>query len=174
MPARFPYKPLMTAEASEPQPEPEIQPGCQLLVQKPGDRYVWALGDSYILKQRIYESGCEVEVLNADFVSGKLEQKQGISPIPETELYWREGDRFFAIQRRIEGNTLDKILGQLASGDIARIGHQVGQYILHFKTITSQYMARLDGRPVNDFRLFKPPPDPSYGEYSVCVSDNDL
>ncbi|KAK6955755.1 hypothetical protein Daesc_003399 [Daldinia eschscholtzii] len=174
MPARFPYKPLMAAEASEPQTQPDVQPGCQLLVQKPGGRYVWTLGDTYILKQRAYEPGCEVEVLNADFASENLEQEQGIPPIPETELAWREGDRFFVIQRRIEGDALDKILGQLASGDIARIGRQVGQFLLHLKSITSQHMERLDGRPVNDFRLFKPLPDPSYGEYSVCVSDSDL
>ncbi|KAI1659296.1 kinase-like protein [Daldinia decipiens] len=170
MPARFPFIPLLKTETET----SKSQPGCQLLVQKPGDRSIWALGASYILKHRPYHSGCEIEIQNAEFARKRLGERQDMPSIPKTELHWRDGDRYFVIERRIEGESLDNALPRLTQQDLARIGHQVGQYLLNFKTITQSRTARLDGRVVNDWRLFKPLPDSSSGDYLICATDSDL
>ncbi|KAI1801427.1 kinase-like protein [Daldinia bambusicola] len=174
MPARFPYKPLIATEASESQAQPDVQPGCRLLAQRPGGRYTWALGDSYILKDRRYEPGAEVEIQNASFVAGGFAGRLDLPQIPQVEVCWRDGDRFFIVQRRVEGESLEHALPTLGPDDIARIGDQVGQSLLHLKIFISAVMAKLDGRPVDDFRLLKPLPDSSSGSYSVCRSDSDL
>ncbi|KAF3070969.1 hypothetical protein GL218_00343 [Daldinia childiae] len=172
MPARFPFTPLLKTETSKSQSD--SQPGCQLLVQKPGDRGVWALGTSYILKHRPYTPGCEIEIQNADLVRRRLGERQGMPPIPKTELHWRDGDRYFTMESRIKGESLDNALPSLTQEDLTRIGQQVGQYLLGLKTITLPHTARLDGRLVNDWRLFKPLPDSSSGDYLVCTTDSEL
>ncbi|KAI0130798.1 kinase-like protein [Daldinia grandis] len=168
MPNHVAYTPPTEIKTSQ------SQPGCQLLIQKPGDCGIWALGASYILKHRPSYPGCGIEIQNTDFVRSRLKKRQGIPPIPKTELCWIEGDRYFTIERRVEGESLNNAFPRLTQQDLARIGQQVGQYLLDLKTITLLHTARLDGRVVNDPRLFKPLTDPSSGDYSVCATDIDL
>ncbi|KAI0852033.1 hypothetical protein F5Y00DRAFT_258990 [Daldinia vernicosa] len=55
--------------------------------------------------------------------------------IPKTELHWTEGHRYFTIESRIEGESLNNALPRLTQQDLAHIGQQSGQYLLHLKTI---------------------------------------
>ncbi|KAI1471242.1 kinase-like protein [Daldinia caldariorum] len=174
MPARFQCKPLVAPEASESQAQLDAQPSCRLLAQKPGGRFTWALGDGYTLKERRYEPGCEVEVANISFIMGGFAGRLDTPQVPEVELSWRDGDKFFIVQRQVEGESLEDALPTLGPDDIARIGYQVGQYLLHLKIFISPVMAKRDGRPVNNFHLLKPLPDSSSGSYSVGTSDSDL
>ncbi|KAI1084790.1 kinase-like domain-containing protein [Whalleya microplaca] len=168
--ARFPDNTFATKpEQSEPQPTGNSSPSCQLLVAKAGGRDMWALGSRYILKKRGFYPGSEVEVQNTDFAAEKT-----TGQVAKVVASWKENDRFFLIQERIEGEPLEDALPNLSQEDIARIGRQVGEFLRQFRNITSPTMQMLDGRPVIDRRLFKPLPASSDAGYSVCTSDADV
>ncbi|KAI2631835.1 kinase-like protein [Hypoxylon sp. NC1633] len=166
MPARFPDKTMAT------QPQgPDPPPSCQQLVKKAGSRQVWALGSRYVLKDRVYYPGSEIEVRNSDFAADRISGY----PFPSIAHSWREGDRFFIMQARLDGVPLEEALPRLSQQDLQRIGHQVGQYLLQLRRYHSPQTHMLDGRPVVDRRLFKPLDSNLAGNnYSVCTTDDEL
>ncbi|KAI0006959.1 kinase-like protein [Xylariaceae sp. FL0662B] len=170
MPARFPDKTVLTKpKSAEPQAERNAPPSCQLLVEKAGGRDIWALGSKYILKNREFYPGSEIEVANTNFAAEKTAGR-----VAKIVTSWRESNRFYLIQERIDGEPLEDALPNLSRADIARIGRQVGEFLLQLRTITSPTMQMLDGRPVIDRRLLKPLPGNSKAGYSVCTSDADV
>ncbi|OTA57147.1 kinase-like protein, partial [Hypoxylon sp. EC38] len=94
--------------------------------------------------------------------------------VPKIVASWIEGDRFFTIQERIEGESLEDALPKLTQEDLARIGKQVGEFVIELRSITSSQMQMLDGRAVIDRRLFKPLPGSINTLYSVCTSDDQV
>ncbi|KAI0142313.1 kinase-like protein [Hypoxylon sp. NC0597] len=170
MPARFPDKTFLTQPgAAEPQPQSNAEPSCKLLVTKPGGRSVWSLGSKYILKERGYYPGSELEVTNTNFIANKAKGR-----VPRIVASWREGDRFFSVQERIEGEPLEDALPKLTKEDLARIGKQVGEFIIELRSITRPQMQMMDGRPVIDRRLFKPLPGSAHASYSICTSHDQV
>ncbi|KAI1139992.1 kinase-like protein [Hypoxylon sp. FL0543] len=170
MPARFPDKTFLTnPEAAEPQPQPDAAPSCRLLVRKPGGRNVWSLGSRYVLKDRGYYPGSEVEISNTNLAAVEIEDV-----VAKILTSWTEGNRFFTIHERIEGEPLEDALPKLTREDLARIGGQVGQYMIRLRNITARHMNMIDGRPVVDRRLFKPLPASSTATYSFCTSDEEV
>ncbi|KAI0385419.1 kinase-like protein [Hypomontagnella monticulosa] len=170
MPARFPDTTFLTQPATaEPQPESDAAPSCRLLVAKPGGRAVWALGSHYILKDRGYYPGSEIEVQNTNFAA---EQTEG--PVAKIVVHWKEDNRFFLVQERIDGEPLEDALPKLTQDDIAHIGRQMHDYLDQLRHITSPQMQMLDGRPVIDRRLLKPLPAPTSTPYTVCTSQAEL
>ncbi|KAI1373829.1 kinase-like protein [Hypoxylon crocopeplum] len=170
MPARFPDKTVVAKpKTGESQSKPDATPSCRLLIAKPGGRNVWALGSRYVLKNREYYPGSEIETANTSLA----EESSGVL-VPKMVAAWKEEDRYFTIQDRIEGESLEEALPKLTQEDIARIGQQVGKQLLRLRGTVSGTMQMLDGRPVIDRRLCKPLPASSSGAYSVCVTDEDV
>ncbi|KAI1206243.1 kinase-like protein [Annulohypoxylon truncatum] len=167
MPARFPDTTFEQQEA-----EPHIEYDTSLtdqFVEKTGEEYPWAIATDYVLKSRRYVYDMEAEIENINFVA-----EHTSLPLPKIVASWEQGTRFLAIEERLEGESLDKALPNLARGDVKRIGEQVGEYLRQLKNNTSPLMEMLDGRPVVDRRLFKPLPDSYWRGYSGCATDAEL
>ncbi|KAI0126400.1 kinase-like domain-containing protein [Xylariales sp. AK1849] len=170
MPARFPDTAFAasTANVSSNSSVPE---SCKLLVAKPG-RQIWAIGSKAILKSKAHYPGCDVEVANTNFALYYTE-----IPMPAILASWREVNRFFTVQERVDGESLQDILPSLTQADIARILDQVGELIAQLHGITNEWMSMLDSRTVIDGRLMKPLPDSALGKadmYHVFNSDAQL
>ncbi|KAI2610854.1 kinase-like protein [Hypoxylon fragiforme] len=163
MPARFPDRTVATAEAKLSSNAP---PSCQILVQKAGGRAVWSLGSKYVLKDRFYYPCSEIEARNTEYAAQIIR-----NPFAKMIASWTEGDRYLTIQERLDGEPLEDVHSKLTQGDLARIGQQVGLYVLKLRTENFTEMRMLDGRPVIDRRLFKPAPGVSY---AVCTTEKDV
>ncbi|KAI8959424.1 kinase-like protein [Daldinia sp. FL1419] len=175
MPARFQFKLLPATEDNQPDRDPDAQPSCQLLSEKPDGHDAWGLGKNFVLKHKKISSGTEVEGQNIEYVRQKLEEDEFSScTLPTIHLEWREGDDHYAIQRRLEGEPLRVALPNLGAQDLVRISKQLSHYITRLKALTFDYMARMDGQVVTDERLLRPLPEGTTGFYRPCTTDEDL
>ncbi|KAI0596175.1 kinase-like domain-containing protein [Biscogniauxia sp. FL1348] len=171
MPSRFAIR-VIEPKSAQKKPV-EGGTSCKLLdVKDPGKREIWSVGDRYIHKNRGYIPGSELEAANVQIVNTRTS-----IPCPRILASWREGDRFLSIEERVEGESLEDIFFNVTGADIARIGQQLGRHLTQLRGVTAPTMAMLDGRPVVDFRLFKPLANkaaaPPQG-YEVCRTDDDV
>ncbi|OTB04222.1 hypothetical protein M426DRAFT_165124 [Hypoxylon sp. CI-4A] len=176
MPARFPDKTFyqradVVASQAEKEQKEEIPPSCQLIVKKEGGRDIWALGSKFILKNRKYYPGSEIEAHNTNFAADLTPDDHRI---PKIINFWREGDGFLCIQERIEGDSLENMLPTLTQEDLARIGKGLGEYLLKFRNTSAPRMEMRNQEPVIDRRLFQPLLDKPDKKYTVCTSNEDV
>ncbi|KAF3018230.1 hypothetical protein E8E14_013107 [Neopestalotiopsis sp. 37M] len=156
MPARFPFK--STTPASQATKPLEV---CELLTAN-AQRQVWAVGNRFVIKIKPYHPGCKVEVDNVTMV-----QTHTNMPAPAVVRSWRDGDRFFTLQKRVQGETLEAALPKLTEEDLTRIGEDLSQHLSRMRRIQNPRMEMINGTGVVDWRLLKPVPEVRADRYSV-------
>ncbi|KAI4601012.1 hypothetical protein KJ359_013177 [Pestalotiopsis sp. 9143b] len=162
MPARFPLR-LPATPGGELQsllPHPD---DCQLL-EANDQRQIWAVGDKYTIKGKKYHDGCKLEVDNVKFV-----QTHTYVPSPAVSRSWRDGERFFTLQRRVPGETLEKMLPQLTEQELIGIGEDLGRYLFKIRRIQNNRMEMINGTGVVDQRLL-----PSVADRFSVETDEEL
>ncbi|KAI1107425.1 kinase-like protein [Jackrogersella minutella] len=165
MPARFPDRTRVT-QPEVTQPQPNATPSGQLPINESDGGEGWSLGSEYALVSRRDFFDSAIDVRNTDSAT---EMVSG----PALGLFksWGEGDQFLMVPKPVKVESLEQALPNLTQEDIARIGQQLGKYLLKRKTAISQQMEMLDGGPNLDRRLFKPLPPDTPWEYAVCKSN---
>ncbi|GAW23523.1 hypothetical protein ANO14919_130830 [Xylariales sp. No.14919] len=111
-------------------------------------RGVWALGRSFILKERLTSSRTyEAENLRFLKTHTKL-------PIPTLMHEWTEDDRYFTITTRVEGETLEKAWPKLTSDEKERIATQVADHLRELRGLTSERIETVEGKPLYGDGMF--------------------
>lgn len=111
-------------------------------------RVAWALGSKFILKERQTFPPSH-EAANLRF----LKEKTSL-PIPDIAQEWTEGDRYFTITSRIEGETLEQAWPSLSAEDKERIAKQVATYLEEMRGLTSDRIEAIGGKPLYENSLF--------------------
>ncbi|KAI0420824.1 kinase-like protein [Xylaria grammica] len=123
------------------------------------NRGAWALGKSFILKERS-TSPPSLEAENLRF----LKEHSKIS-IPTMVQDWTENDRYFTITTRLEGETLEEAWPKLTSDDKERIATQVADQLRELRGLTSERMEAPGGKPLWEGGLFPQKPMSSDDEF---------
>ncbi|ETS81289.1 hypothetical protein PFICI_06291 [Pestalotiopsis fici W106-1] len=156
MPARFPFKPATSVnEATKP------LEACELLIAD-SQRQIWAVGNRFMIKVKPYHAGCKVEIDNVSLV-----QRHTNMPAPTIIRSWKDDDRFFTLQKRVPGETLEAALPRLTQQDLTKIGEDLGQHLYKMRRIQNTRMEMVNGTGVVDWRLLKPVPEARADRYSV-------
>ncbi|PYI13779.1 kinase-like protein [Aspergillus violaceofuscus CBS 115571] len=132
---------------------PERQRCCNYeshvkLFYEAGDRGVWALGSQLILKDR--GPSCPTdENANLCFV-----KKNTTIPIPTVIAHHEEGDgHALTIMTRIPGENLSEAWSKLTDDQKDNIAKETAEYLLQLRSLQSDRLECLDGRPVfNKYR----------------------
>ncbi|KAI1370434.1 kinase-like protein [Hypoxylon crocopeplum] len=111
-------------------------------------RGAWALGSKFILKERkSFPPSHEVDNLRF------LKEKTNL-PIPYVSEEWTEDDKYFTITSRIEGETLENAWPSLSKEDRERIARQVANHIEEMRSLTSNRIEAVGGKPMYELALF--------------------
>ncbi|OJJ69017.1 hypothetical protein ASPBRDRAFT_46296 [Aspergillus brasiliensis CBS 101740] len=132
---------------------PERQKYCSYksyvkLFYEAGDRGVWSLGSNVILKDRGSRLPTH-EVPNVHFV-----QSQTTIPVPSVIESWTEDEHTLILMRRIPGEPLSKVWSKLTTEEKNRIAKQTAEYLQQLRSLQSDKIQCLEGRPVFSDFLF--------------------
>ncbi|KAI1391614.1 kinase-like protein [Hypoxylon trugodes] len=111
-------------------------------------RGAWALGSKFILKERGTFPPSH-EAANIRF----LKERTSI-PIPNMIQDWYEGDKYFTITSRIEGETLEHAWPNLSGEDRVRIAKQVAGGLEEMRQLKSDRIEAVNGELHYDTALF--------------------
>ncbi|RDH37521.1 protein kinase-like protein [Aspergillus welwitschiae] len=133
---------------------PERQKYCSYesylkLFYEAGDRGVWSIGSKVILKDRGSNLPTS-EVPNIQFV-----QEQTSIPVPTVIESWEEGKHTLILMRRIPGEPLSNVWSKLTIDEKNKIAKQTAEYLQQLRTLQSDKIQCLGGRPVFSNFLFK-------------------
>ena len=94
--------------------------------------------------------------------------------LPEAIHFWydEKWDRYFLIQRRIHGPTLDDVWWKLSDRDKWQVAREIGKLIHRLSAITAPRFQKVSGEPVGESRLIgaygERAPGP-YGEWGPVI-----
>ncbi|GKZ79768.1 hypothetical protein AnigIFM56816_003974 [Aspergillus niger] len=133
---------------------PERQNYCSYesylkLFYEAGDRGIWSIGSKVILKDRGSNLPTS-EVPNIQFV-----QEQTSIPVPTVIESWEEREHTLILMRRIPGEPLSNVWSKLTTEEKERIAKQTAGYLQQLRTLQSDKIQCLGGRPVFSNFLFK-------------------
>ncbi|KAI2926216.1 hypothetical protein CBS147320_5991 [Aspergillus niger] len=133
---------------------PERQKYCSYesylkLFYEAGDRGVWSIGSKVILKDRGSNLPTS-EVPNIQFV-----QEQTSIPVPTVIESWTEREHTLILMRRIPGEPLSNVWSKLTIDEKNKIAKQTAEYLQQLRTLQSDRIQCLGGRPVFSNFLFK-------------------
>ncbi|KAJ6111040.1 hypothetical protein N7486_003275 [Penicillium sp. IBT 16267x] len=134
------------------------------LFYEAGDRGVWALGSKLILKDR-GASLPTFEVPSIQFVQTSIS-------VPAVVESWEEGKHTLILMRRIPGEPLNEAWPKLSTDEKERIAKQTAEYLQQLRTLQSDKIESLGGRPVFSNFLFKD--KDSETPHGPLASDDDL
>ena len=123
-----------------------------------GDRGVWSIGNSHILRERSTQGP------NLNSVSTRLLAKKTTIPLSRTVHEWVEEDKgkYFETVERIPGETFEDACDTLSEEDISRIARQTADYLQQLRTLTSRKFESIGGKPVysdfffDNFEMYRP------------------
>ncbi|RAH68124.1 kinase-like protein [Aspergillus aculeatinus CBS 121060] len=115
-----------------------------------GDRGVWALGSDLILKDR--GPSCPTdENANIRFV-----KKNTTIPVPTVIAHHQESDgHALTVMNRVPGESLSEAWSKLTDNQKENIAKQTAKYLLQLRSLQSDRVEGVDGRPVYDGWLYK-------------------
>lgn len=115
-----------------------------------GDRGVWSIGSSLVLKE-MADSPPNLEAENTLFI------KQNTTiPVPEIVQNWTEMGRYFLITKRIPGIPLHEAWSSMSESDKESVAKQtVNYYLRQLRGLTSASVQSLGAGPVYSAFLFR-------------------
>ncbi|PYH38273.1 kinase-like protein [Aspergillus neoniger CBS 115656] len=138
-----------------------------------GDRGIWSLGSKVILKDRCPNHPTS-EVPNIHFV-----QDRTCIPVPTIIESWEEDKHTLTLMRRMPGQPLSNVWSELNPNEKETIAKQVDFYLHQLRSLQSDKIQCLGGRPVFSKYLFKNDSSSSSGEITEIprgpfASDDEL
>ncbi|KAJ5609730.1 hypothetical protein N7528_010297 [Penicillium herquei] len=119
------------------------------LFYEAGNRGVWSLGSSLILKDR----GSKLPVAEASNIH--FVRTNTSIPVPSVIESWEENEHYLLLMRRIPGEPLNKAWPKLSTVERENIAKQTASYLEQLRNLQSEQIQSLGGNPVYSNFLFK-------------------
>jgi len=132
---------------------PERQDACRYhshikLFYSNSDRAIWSLGSKLIVKER------SVAPPNSEARNTRFLKANTTIPVPNIIREWSEGDRYFMISERVQGEPLSTAWPKMTITERQRVAMQTADYLGQLRKLQSNRIETLGGEPVYSAFLF--------------------
>lgn len=136
------------------------------------DRGIWTIGNDYILKERpktLYDNP------NSETICLKFLQDNSTIPVPTIIKDWVDNGRYFKLQERIKGETLEDVWPTLTIPERTQIADETAQYLVQLRKFQSPRIESFGGQPIPSNYLFSSKSERFHGPFdSDDALYNDL